>query len=98
MGKGIPHFLRRPFTQTKPHRKILLLIPALIGNVGGIINDDIEERILEGCACVICDDGGTVGTVCIQANNLSLTSSPEPTAVDCGVQDAVGRLSRIEAK
>ena len=85
MRKCVLVLFGRADDQPEAHVEILLVVLALIWNVRGVVNHDIERRVWEGHFRVVGHDLRPVREVNVEPIDRPLATSPKPSAVHRGI-------------
>jgi hypothetical protein len=98
MSKCVAVFLRRARTQSEPRIKILGPIASLVWDMRRIIDHHIEGRRPEWNSGIVSADVRAVPRLDVQPDYRTGAVAPEPTTVDCRVEDQSRLSVRIKSE
>ena len=96
MGEVISIGCRGLDDQTESAVEILRLIPALIRNMGWIVDNDVKRAVLERHVAVIGNHIRMKLRINIQTHDLSLAPFPESPGIYRCIENRFGPFSRIK--
>ena len=96
IGEGIAVLLRGAPSEPKPGIEVLLLVFALIRNMGWIIDNYIKSASPKWHQHVVANDRWAMGRRYVHPNDLAFGSSPKPSTIDRSVKYALWFAVRVE--
>lgn len=96
MAEGVVVLFRRPQHKAKSGIEILFVVPALVRDVGWVIDNDIERSVFNGHVCVVRDDVWFVPGVDVHASDWPLAVAPKPAAIHRRIEDFLRSPARVK--
>src|SRR5712692_269134 len=96
IGEGIAMLFWRALAQAKPSIEVLLLVPALIGNMRRIIDNHIKDASRKRHSHVVANNRWAMGGRYVHPDDLALGPAPKSATVYRGIKDVFWLAVRVE--